>query len=68
MTDGAKCKVVLTLWMKAYSVTIQGSHYEPGAGDFPQLPWAWASATLIGNKRKIEPKELPSCKIPLLLP
>ena len=61
------CKVVLTLWMKAYSVTIQGCHYEAGAGDFPRIPWAKALATLIGSKRKIQPKELRSCTIPLLL-
>ena len=30
----------------------QGCHYEPGAGDFPKLPWEWAPATFIGNNTK----------------
>ena len=34
---------------------------------FPLLLWAWTPATLIEGKRKIEPKQLPSCTIPLLL-
>ena len=34
---------------------------------FPLLLWAWTPATLIEGKRKREPKQLPSCTIPLLL-
>ena len=33
----------------------------------PRLLWAWAAATFIENKSKIEPKVLPCCTIPLLL-
>ena len=47
----------------------QDCRKETGARDFPRRVWAWAPTSLIGNKSKIhywEPKELPSCTIPLL--
>ena len=53
---GTSCKVIL-----------QGYHQEAGAGDFPRLPWTWPPATFKENRRKIEPKEIPSCLIPHLL-
>ena len=40
---------------------------EPGARDFPRLLQVWPPATFIENRRKIEPKEIPSCLIPRLL-
>ena len=38
-----------------------------GPGIFPGYYDCVSPATFIGNKRKTEPKELPSCTIPLLL-
>ena len=43
-----------------YHLHEQGCHKEPGAGDFPRL-------LLLENRRKIEPKEIPSHLIPRLL-
>ena len=46
----------------------QGCHQEPGAGYFPRLPLVWPNRLFLwGNRRKIEPKEIPSCLIPHLL-
>ena len=38
-----------------------------GAGDLPRLLWVWPRLFLWENKRKIEPKEIPSCLIARLL-
>ena len=55
---------ILLIWYHNAGLSLQ----EPGgARDFPWLLWAWAPAPVIGNKRKIQPKELPSCTISLLL-
>ena len=38
-----------------------------GAGDFPRILREWPPATLLENRTKIEPKEIPSGLIPRLL-
>ena len=49
-------------------VASSGLSSRTGGRDFPWLLWAWALATLIkGNKKKMEPKELPSQSIHRLL-
>ena len=46
----------------------QGCHQELGAGYFPRLLLVWPNRLFLwGNRRKIEPKEIPSCLIPHLL-
>ena len=49
------------------SLLNQGCYQELGAGDFPQLLWMFPCLLSWENRRKIEPKEIPSCLIPHLL-
>ena len=54
---------VLCTSLAIYHRTVTKSR---GPGDVLRLQWAWAPATFIGTKGKIELKELPFCTIPLL--
>ena len=57
----------MTLKVAQLQLWLAGLSLRAGAGDFPRLLREWPPATLLENRRKIEPKEIPSRLIPRLL-